>query len=78
MSVDQSSIYDRLQEAQLSLANRQTLLSGERLRFIGLIFDFYLPISQLMPSMRGSLRALGFIFDARKLEWLGYNLVKVS
>jgi len=25
----------------------------------------------------GSPRAIGFIFGMRKLEWLGYNLVKV-
>jgi len=36
---------------------------------------FYLPLSHLTLSVRGSLRVVGFIFGMGKLEWLGYNLV---
>jgi len=32
----------------------------------------------LTPSMRGSPLAIRFIFGMGKLEWLGYNLVKVA
>jgi len=31
--------------------------------------DFYLPLSHLTPSTRGSLRAIGFVFGTGKLEW---------
>jgi len=48
--------------------------------------DFYLPLSHLTPSVRGSPRAIGFaksgtpgfIFGVGKLEWLDYDLVKVA
>jgi len=40
--------------------------------------DFYLPLSHLTPSRRSIPRAIGFIFGMGKLEWLGYNLVKVA
>jgi len=32
----------------------------------------------LMNSMIGFPQAIGFIFDKGKLEWLGYNLLKVT
>jgi len=32
-------------------------------------FDFYLPLSHLTPSVKGSPRAMGFIFGIGKLEW---------
>jgi len=34
--------------------------------------------SHLTPSMRRSSGAIGFIFGTEKLEWLGYNQVKVA
>jgi len=40
--------------------------------------EFYLPLSNLTPSVRGCSRAIGFIFGTGKLIWLGYNLVKVA
>jgi len=40
--------------------------------------DFYLPLSHLTSSGRGSSRANGFMFGTEKPEWLGYNLVKVA
>jgi len=46
-------------------------------RQIGRICDFYLPFSHLTPSTRESPRIIGYLFGMRKLEWLGYSLVKV-
>jgi len=66
---------------QLSLTNLLTLVhavlccrklpSGERLRLIGRIFHFGLPLSHETPS-------IPYISGTGKLEWLGYNLVKVA
>jgi len=38
--------------------------------------DFNLPLSHEMPSIPTSYQV--FIFDMGKLEWLGYNPVKVA
>jgi len=77
------------QKAQLSLTNRPTLVramlccqelpSGEWLRFIKGIFRLLPTYSSPVwrPKWGGSLRAIGFIFSVGKLEWLGYNLMKI-
>jgi len=39
---------------------------------------FYLLLSNLTPSMRGSLRTIGFILGTGKVKWLGNNLVEVA
>jgi len=41
-------------------------------------FHFYLPSPIWRLQWGGSLGAIGFIFGLGKLEWLGYNLVKVA
>jgi len=41
-------------------------------------FPTFTYLSHLMPSIMGSSRAIGFIFGMRKLEWLGYNLVRIT
>jgi len=54
------------------------LTSGEWLRFIGRIFRV-LPMSLPFDALNeGISRAVGFIFGTKKLEWPGYNLVKVA
>jgi len=40
--------------------------------------DFYLSLFYLTFSMRASPRTIGLIFSMEKLEWPGYNLVKVA
>jgi len=52
------------------LVNDCNLLAG--------FFDFYLPLSNLTPSMRGFSQAIEFMSGIRKLEWLIYNPVKVA
>jgi len=51
---------------------------GEWLQFIGRIFRA-LPFSPIWRlQWEGSTRAIGSIFDMRRLEWMGYNLVNVA
>jgi len=67
------------QKAQMSLTNHQTLLpSGEWLRFIRRIFRLLstpLPFDALNEGVPLSYR---FLFSTGKVQWLGYNLVKVA
>jgi len=43
---------------------------------LAVFYDFYLP-SDFLNDV-DPLGAIGFIFGLGKLEWLGYNLVKVA
>jgi len=40
--------------------------------------NFYRALSHLMPSVRGSSGAIGFVFEMGKLEQLGYNLCRLG
>jgi len=73
------------QEAHLVLTKYPTLvhdvMSRADLWWMTVITEFLhfcLHLSPLMPSTKGIPQATGFIFGTEKLEWLGYNLVKVA
>jgi len=56
----------------------QLFTRGQLLIAYVVFCDFYLPLLYLTSLMRGSHRAIRFIFDTGKLEWLRYSLAATS
>jgi len=65
-------------DLSVGFSDSQSFTKGQLDSILTVFSYFYLPFSHLTPLMRGSSRAIGFIFGKEKLEWLGYNPVKVA